>query len=77
LKAVSTKPKKSLENPTPRKKMKIKANALDIFNSLPDELLIQIAQSDPEALEELCMALTLEFQLSKEKTNIERKSIEN
>lgn len=57
--------------------MKIKANALDIFDSLPDELLVQIAQSDPEALEELCMALTLEFQLSKEKTNIEKKSIEN
>jgi len=57
--------------------MRIKANALDIFDSLPDELLVQIAQFDPEALEELCMALTLEFQLSKEKPNIEKKSIEN
>jgi len=53
--------------------MKIKANALDIFNSLPDELLVQIAYNDPEALEELCMALTLELQLLKEKTNVEKK----
>jgi len=53
--------------------MKIKANALDIFDSLPDELLVQIAYNDPEALEELCMALTLELQLLKEKTNVEKK----
>jgi len=53
--------------------MKIKANALDIFDSLPDELLVQIAYNDPEALEELCMALTLELQLLKEKINVEKK----
>jgi hypothetical protein len=47
--------------------MKIKANALDILDSLPDELLVQIAYNDFEALEELCIALTLEHQLLKEK----------
>lgn len=57
--------------------MKIKANALDIFDSLPDELLVQIAYNDPEALEELCMALTLELQLLKEKTNVEKKVKKN
>jgi len=54
--------------------MRIKANATDIFDSLPDELLIQIAHFDPEALEELCMALTLEHQLSKEKLQNEDSS---
>ena len=53
--------------------MKIKANALDIFDSLPDELLVQIAYNDPEALEELCMAITLELQLLKEKTTTKTK----
>ena len=57
--------------------MKIKANALDILDTLPDELLVQIAQHDPEALEELCMALTLEFQLSKEKTRSKKESLGN
>ena len=47
--------------------MRIKTNVLDILDSLPDELLVQIAINDPEALEELCMALTLESQLLKEK----------
>ena len=37
--------------------MKLKADAVDIFNSLPDELLIQIALKDPEALEELCIQI--------------------
>jgi len=57
--------------------MRIKANALDILDSLPDELLIQIAQFDPEALEELCMALTLESQLSKEKNRKKKESLGN
>ena len=48
--------------------MRIKTNVLDILDSFPDELLVQIAYNDPEALEELCMALTLELQLLKEKT---------
>jgi hypothetical protein len=57
--------------------MKIKANALDIFDSLPDELLVQIAYNDPEALEELCMAVTLELQLLKEKTTTKTKVKKN
>lgn len=49
--------------------MKLKADAVDIFNSLPDELLTQIALKDPEALEELCIALTLELHFLKKKLN--------
>jgi len=49
--------------------MKLKADAVDIFNSLPDELLIQIALKDPEALEELCISLTLELYFIKKKSN--------
>jgi glycine/D-amino acid oxidase-like deaminating enzyme len=54
--------------------MKLKADAVDIFNSLPDELLIQIALKDPEALEELTKKLALmgcsEFELVVQKTGI-------
>lgn len=57
--------------------MKIKANALDIFDSLPDELLVQIAYNEPEALEELCMALTLEHQLLNEKTTDKTRAKKN
>jgi hypothetical protein len=48
--------------------MKLKNKALDAFNSFPDELLIHIAQNDFEALEELCMALTLDIHLLKQKS---------
>ena len=54
--------------------MRIKANALDILDSLPDELLVQIASNDPESLNELCLAITLEIQLLKEKIKNEGNS---
>jgi len=47
--------------------MKRKSKAIESFATLPDELLIHIAQHDFESLEELCMALTLDAQLLKQK----------
>jgi hypothetical protein len=47
--------------------MKLKNKALTAFNSFPDELLVQIAYNDFKALEELCMALTLDIHLLKQK----------
>jgi len=56
--------------------MRIKSSALDIFNSLPNSVLTQIAINDFEALQELCQAITLDVQLLKENNkhnNIEQK----
>jgi hypothetical protein len=39
---------------------------IDIFNSLSDETLIQIAENDWESLERLCWALTIDVQLLKQ-----------
>ena len=46
--------------------MKIDGNAIDFFNSIPDDILAKIAFYDWEALERLCIALTLDMQLLKE-----------
>lgn len=46
--------------------MKIDGNAIDFFTSIPDDILAKIAFYDWEALEKLCMALTLDIQLIKE-----------
>lgn len=46
--------------------MKTKMNALSFFDSIPDDVLIQIAINDWESLNRLCMALTLDIQLIKE-----------
>lgn len=46
--------------------MKIDGNAIDFFNSIPDDVLAKIAYYDREALERLCIALTLDIQLLKE-----------
>lgn len=46
--------------------MKIDGNAIDFFNSIPDDILAKIAFYDWEALERLCIALTLDVQLLKE-----------
>ena len=43
--------------------MKIDGNAIDFFNSIPDEILAKIAFYDWEALERLCIALTLDIHL--------------
>ena len=46
--------------------MKIDGNAIDFFTSIPDDILAKIAFYDWEALEKLCMALTVDIQLVKE-----------
>jgi hypothetical protein len=45
--------------------MKINS-AIEFFQTIPDDILIKIAQYDWEALERLCIALTLDIQLLKE-----------
>ena len=45
--------------------------ALDFFLSIPDDLLIQIAEKDWESLKRLCDALTLDIQLLKEQGTLE------
>lgn len=49
--------------------MKIDGNVIDFFISIPDEVLAKIAFYDWEALERLCIALTLDIQLLKESTH--------
>jgi hypothetical protein len=51
--------------------MKIDGGAIEFFNSIPDDVLAKIAQYDWEALERLCVALTIDVQLYLE--DIERK----
>lgn len=46
--------------------MKIDGNAIDFFTSIPDDILAKIAFYDWEALERLCIALTLDIQEIKE-----------
>ena len=47
--------------------MKIKNSASDFFDDMPDELLVKLAIYDWESLERICMALTLDVQILKEK----------
>jgi len=54
--------------------MKIDGGAIEFFNSIPDDVLAKIAQYDWEALERLCVALTIDVQLYLE--DIERKKRE-
>ena len=46
--------------------MKIDGSAIDFFNSIPDDVLAKIAFYDRDALERLCIALTLDVQLLNE-----------
>lgn len=46
--------------------MKIDGGAIEFFESIPNDLLIQIAYNDWGALERLCVALTLDIQLVNE-----------
>jgi hypothetical protein len=46
--------------------MKIKGGVFEFFQTISDNLLIQIAINDWESLERLCFALTLDIQLLKE-----------
>ena len=43
--------------------MKIDGGAVEFFQSIPDDLLAEIAINDMGALERLCIALTLDVQL--------------
>jgi hypothetical protein len=53
--------------------MKTNGTAIEFFDSIPDDILIKIAYYDREALERLCIALTLDIQLLKESTQSEDK----
>jgi hypothetical protein len=54
--------------------MKIDGGAVEFFQSLPDDMLIQIATHDREALVRLCMALALDIQLITEEAEQGKKS---
>ena len=43
--------------------MKIDGGALEFFQSIPDDMFVQIAFHDRDSLERLCAALTLDVQL--------------
>ncbi len=43
--------------------MKIDGGAIEFFQSIPDDVLAKIAQYDWDALERLCVALTIDVQL--------------
>jgi hypothetical protein len=53
--------------------MRVDGNAIDFFNSIPDDVLAKIAFYDWESLERLCIALTLDIQLLKESIQSEDK----
>jgi len=46
--------------------MKINGGAIEFFNTIPDDVLIQIAEKDWDSLVSLCMALALDIQLLEE-----------
>lgn len=54
--------------------MKIDGNSIDFFASIPDEVLAKIAFYDWEAMERLCLALTIDIQLLKEEFQDESSS---
>jgi hypothetical protein len=56
-------------------KIETKLSALSFFDSIPDDVLVNIAMNDWEALKRLCIALTLDIQLIKEE--IEKEGYEN
>jgi hypothetical protein len=55
--------------------MKIDGGAIEFFQSIPDDILAKIAQYDWDALERLCVALTLDVQLLKEEMQEEKKGL--
>ena len=55
--------------------MKIDGGAVEFFYSIPDDVLTKIAQYDWNALERLCIALTLDIQLIEEEIKEERKNL--
>ena len=55
--------------------MKIDGSAIDFFNSIPDDVLAKIAFYDRDALERLCIALTLDVQLFNEEIERSQKDL--
>ena len=55
--------------------MKINGGAIEFFESIPDDLLTDIAINDWDALERLCIALTLDVQLVVEVIEAEKKRL--
>jgi len=57
--------------------MKLNGSALEFFQSLPDDIFMQIALNDRESLERLCVALTLDVQLMVEEAKrLKKKKIQ-
>jgi hypothetical protein len=54
--------------------MKIDGGAIEFFQSIPDDLLAEIAIHDREALIRLCIALSLDIQLIVEEAEQIKKS---
>ena len=54
--------------------MKIDGGALEFFQTIPDDMLTQIAFHDRDSLERLCAALTLDVQLIVEEAERGKKS---
>ena len=54
--------------------MKIDGGALEFFQTIPDDMLTQIALHDRESLERLCVALTIDVQLIVEEAERAKKS---
>ena len=54
--------------------MKIDGGALEFFQTIPDDMLTQIALHDRDSLERLCVALTLDVQLIIEEDEREKNS---
>lgn len=55
--------------------MKINGSAIEFFESIPDDLLTEIAINDWEALKRLCIALTLDIQLITEVIEVKKKHL--
>ncbi len=55
--------------------MKINGSAIEFFESIPDDLLVDIAINDRDALERLCVALTLDVQLMTEVIEAQKKHL--
>ena len=55
--------------------MKIDGGAIEFFQSIPDDILAKIAQYDWDALERLCVALTLDIQLLNEEIKRNQKNL--
>ena len=54
--------------------MMINGGALEFFQTIPDDMLTQIALHDRESLERLCVALTVDIQLIIEEAERAKKS---